>query len=284
MEINKGKDSETYVVKAFCRPPETQRIKPIPRIEVVNPKRRTISKAIRLIHCHIDTDRTFRSTETLQLDTIVPVLQRVEARVHPKTCWLLVFWGTLNNMGTLKSSVLISLEMVERPMVVFLENKISSSGSRSWHIIPPPKGHPLPAQRGRSVHPEIPFVTAATTTRTSPPWYHFNLHTGMDRGPGSELNWGFSAKPVGGGTAFRRSSSTLLAFQVPTKRRLSAAFGPPTSLLLDIHTYDQRWKKEVHIVQRWTKEGNKCPKKASLSIRDSCPFSVSWVFPPNEKE
>ena len=93
-----------------------------------------------------------------------------------------------------------------------------------------------------------------------------SIYTGMDRRPGSELNWGFSAKPVGGTGAFRRSGSTLHAFQVPTKRRLSAAFGPPTSLLLDIHTYDQRWKKEVHIVQRWTKEGNKCPKKASLSL------------------
>ena len=42
-------------------------------------------------------------------------------------------------------------------MVVFLENKVSSPGSRSWHIISPTKGNPFPAQGCRSVHPEIPF-------------------------------------------------------------------------------------------------------------------------------
>ena len=42
-------------------------------------------------------------------------------------------------------------------MMVFLENEVSSSGSRSRHIFSPSKSHPLPAQRGRSVHPEIPL-------------------------------------------------------------------------------------------------------------------------------
>ena len=95
---------------------------------------------------------TFRSTEALELDAVVPVFQRVETGVQPETCRLLTLHrGARHHMGAL-TAVLPMLEaMMESSIVLFLKH-FSTSRSRPWDSFAPPKGNSLPAKRCRPVH------------------------------------------------------------------------------------------------------------------------------------
>ena len=97
---------------------------------------------------------TFRSTEALQLDAVVPVFQRVETGVKSETCWLVTLHrGARDHMGTLTTVLPMETTVVplESSIVLFLEN-FSTSGSRPWDSFAPTKGNSLPAKRCRPVH------------------------------------------------------------------------------------------------------------------------------------
>ena len=115
--------------------------------------------------CTLDVDLTFRSTQALQLDTVVPVLQRVESGVKSETRGLMTLRGA-RNMGALQSTTVLPMEAIVLPLeaiVLFLEN-LPSPGSRPWDSFAPAKCNSLPAKGCRPVHDLVSLFVCQSTT------------------------------------------------------------------------------------------------------------------------
>ena len=96
---------------------------------------------------------TFRSTEALELDAVVPVFQRVETGVQPETCRLLTLHrGARHHMGALTAVLPLMEAMMESSSIVLFLKHFSTSRSRPWDSFAPPKGNSFPAKGCRPVH------------------------------------------------------------------------------------------------------------------------------------
>ena len=172
-------------------------------------------------------------------------------------------------------------------MMIFLENKVSSSGPRSWHIISPTKSHPFPAQRGRSVHPEIPFsqqqqqqeqtLLHDITSISTLGWIAGQGRSSTEASPQSR--WVAPARFDDRALRFTRSK-----FQPRDGFRLRLGRPPVYCCWASTHmTKDGRKKSTL------SKDGPRRVTNAQrrpLSLSGTVvPFSVScWAFPPDEKE